>query len=933
MYLKSLTLRGFKSFAERTSLKFEPGITAIVGPNGSGKSNITDAVLWVLGEQSARSLRGSSMEDVIFAGSSNRPPLGLAEVLLCLDNSNNKIPIEFSEVTVSRRVFRSGESEYRINNSACRLLDIQELLSDSGLGRELYSVVSQGKLEEVLNSRAEERRTLIDEAAGVLKYRKRKEKAVRKMSAIEQNIIRLKDIIREIEKQIRPLQDQANQAQIFNQLSSELRDLEISLAVAELKELQSSWEAETDKQTSLKNRIDELKNSLKTEEEKTRALRAELENRGSESGSLQDRNNQLERALERLLGNLSLLEEKERNINERLKGLEQEDNDLKLRLAQREKELSQSRNELREIIEDLNLAARELDYAKEEESRISSRMAYCGNDIEEKNKLLAPMKERIAEREKLLAEGEAVLGNLNNEVSLLTTRMQASRVRGEEAKRLIEHRQKFLEDISLRISLIAAGLRDCLLKGIKCSETKSVEQLRQELVTHFEKELATIQMRLEKRKEIDQLVTDKLDEKSRELVRQKEQIAVWTKEIDKLRESLSELEKGLADSWAEREEARSKIDSLKNDMGVWQVKIASLDERRNSLERLIGNQRAEIREIEISRQERLSAMQRLRDNLDRVNLLKGPFYRLLRRVEKELKSLKDSAKGEAIAFGDVRQLIRENEANENLLRQQVAATQERLHEVELFKAQLELKVQAAVQKIVDEYNLPLERALEKYPQEIDSEDAEKRARKLRSRIASLGPINPIAIQEYNALESRHNLLLSQCEDLSRSRKMLFKILREIDKKIEGTFLETFKEVNSNFQILFSSLFPGGKGELTLTEPDNVLESGVEIEVYPDGKKAQKLSLLSGGERALVALALLFAIYLRRPSPFYILDEVEAALDDVNIQRFIGLLNKIREQSQFLIITHQKRTMEAANSLYGVTMQADGVSHLVSQKMN
>lgn len=942
MYLKSLTLRGFKSFADRTSLEFESGVTVIVGPNGSGKSNITDAVLWVLGEQSARSLRGSSMEDVIFAGSSSRPPLGLAEVNLCLDNSSNRIPIEFSEVTVSRRVLRSGESEYRINNSACRLLDIQDLLSDSGLGREMYSVVGQGKLEEVLNSKAEERRALIDEAAGVLKYRKRKEKAVRKMVNIEQNILRLKDIVREVEKQVRPLKDQASQAQIFNELSRELRDLEISLAVSELKELQAYWESETKKQTNLKNRLDELKGSLRNEEEKTTTLRTELENLGSESGSLYGRNAELERALERLLGTLSLLEEKERNFTERSKGLGQEDNDLKTRLVQRERELSQSRNELKEIMEALTIAAGHLDSARKEESELSITLEDYGTSVEAASKSLGELKEQLADRERFLSGAETALGSLGNEVSLLTSRMQASKIRGEEARLLIEQKTKFLADISFRMSRIVAGLRGCLVRelhgralvgDLKCNELENVEMLRKDLLLHFEKELAAIRARLQKRNEVDELVRAKLDEKSRQLESKKELIAARTNEVEELRRALRELEESLSGSWNQREKLRERIDALKNEIGTLQVKIASLDERRNSLERLIGNQRAEIRETELNRRDRLQAMSKLGRSLDRVCSLKNLVHKLIRRVEQELEKLKHSARDEAVAFGDIRHLIRESEAAGNRLREQMAASQESLHEVELSKAQLELKVQASVQKIVDEYDLPLERALEKYPLEIETEETEKAARRLRARIAGLGPINPIAIQEYNALEERHGLLVSQCEDLSRSRKMLFKILKEIDRKIEGTFLEAFKEVNANFQFLFSSLFPGGKGELSLTDPDNVLESGVEIEVYPDGKKAQKLSLLSGGERALVALALLFAIYLRRPSPFYILDEVEAALDDGNIQRFIGLLNKMKEHSQFLIVTHQKRTMEAANSLYGVTMQADGVSRLVSQKLN
>jgi chromosome segregation protein len=806
----------------------------------------------------------------------------------------------------------------------------------------MYSVVGQGKLEEVLNSKAEERRALIDEAAGVLKYRKRKEKAVRKMAAIDQNIVRLKDIVREVEKQVRPLKDQADQAQIFNELSRELRDLEISLAVSELKELQECWGTETKRQTNLKNRMDELKSSLRSEEEKTKKLRSELENFGSDSSSVHGRSAQLERVLERLLGSLSLLEEKEKNFEERCKRLSQEDSNLKARLAQKEGELSQSRNELKEVIEALSTATSQLECARKGEAEVFLGLEDCGRNIEAASKSLSVLKEQLEKREKSLSESESAVGSLGNEVSLLTSRIQASKVRGEEAKLLIEYKEKFLSDVTGRMSRIVAGLKQCLVKerqgralvgDLKCDELENVENFRRDLFLHFEKELTAVQARLEKRKEVDALVRVRLAEKSGELEGQKELFAAGAREVEELQRALKELEESLSGLWNKRERLRERIDSLKNEMGALQIKVASLDERRNSLERLIGNQRAEIRETELNRQERLHAVGKLDGIRDRVSLLEHHVHGLMRGVQRSLEELKHSARDEAVVFGDVRQMIRESEAAENRLREQGGAIQESLHQVELSKAQLELKVQTAVQKIVDEYNLPLERALEKYPLEIETGEAEKRARKLRARIAGLGPINPIAIQEYNCLEERHNLLVGQSEDLTRSRKMLFKILKEIDRKIEGTFLETFKEVNVNFQFLFSGLFPGGKGELSLTDPDNVLESGVEIEVFPDGKKAQKLSLLSGGERALVALALLFAIYLRRPSPFYILDEVEAALDDTNIQRFIGLLSEMKEHSQFLVITHQKRTMEAANSLYGVTMQADGVSRLISQKLN
>ncbi len=932
MYLKSLSIRGFKSFADKTNLYFEPGITVVVGPNGSGKSNITDAVLWVLGEQSARSLRGSSMEDVIFAGSFARAPLGLAEVTICLDNSENRIPIEFSEVTISRRVLRTGESEYNINSSPCRLLDIQQLLSDSALGREMYSVVSQGKLEEVLNSKPEERRNLIDEIAGVLKYRRRKDKALRKMVSIEQNIIRLKDILKEVEKQIKPLKAQANQAEIYNQLSINLRDIETGLVVTELKQLQSEWEQESTKEQRVQNRLRELEEERCSQADIIKGLRNDMEQQNSDADSLQNQSRQLERYLERVSGSQLLLEEKKRNFKGKIDDAHLEIERLKEKLSGKEKELFLTREELKNIRSDLDRFKQQFkeNIVHIEETNIG--IVEYEEEIGKKKTQLEKAKEEVEGLSRQIEKSEAYVSKVKGELDLFQSRMQTSQSRAEEAIQVLQGKQEALSRINHNFISIRNRLRSCMHHGEECEYLPKMEKLEVQIERMLESEIKAIEGRLKKRKELDKIVARKVEEKETEHDNIVKEVLYKQEERNRLSVIVEEIEKAIDEIWQERDGLKTKLEQLKEEEGIYQVKAASLNERQIGLEKQIAGLKAEVREVEAERGKLFEVVEKSKVQVERIDFLADTIDGLLAQIRQKIHILKESVRDKTLAYGNIQKQLAETQSREERLKDEITTLQDRIHQRDLSRAQLELRVQAAVQKIVEEYNLPLERALDKYPEDIDLEQSKSHARSLKSKIAALGPINPIAIDEYKVLEDRHNLLLSQIDDLMNSRKMLFKIIKEMDKRIEGSFLQAFKEVNQNFQSLFGYLFLGGKAELLLTNPDNLLETGVDIEVLPDGRKSQKLSLLSGGERALAALAFFFAMYQTKPSPFYILDEVEAALDDVNVQRFINLLEQMKEQTQFLIITHQKRTMEAASSLYGVTMQPDGVSRIISHKV-
>lgn len=1175
MHLKTLALRGFKSFADKAVLKFEPGVTVIVGPNGSGKSNITDAVLWVLGEQSPRSLRGSSMEDVIFAGSSERSPLGVAEVSLCLDNSDGSLPIEFSEVTIARRMFRSGENEYFINGSPCRLLDIQDLLSDSGLGRERYSIIGQGRLEEILASKPEERRLLIEEAAGVLKHKKRKERALKKLISMEQCLVRVRDVLGEVNRQLRPLKEQANRTRIFNDCKSQLRELEIDLAVRDLRELQARWNSLEDKEAELEARIGELKQKLTRKDQEVEGFQIQLEERGLYAGDLGEQRRCLQSIQERFNSRLLLLEEKGKNLIERLSGIRQKIHQLETGKRKKEEELAELRNEkdaadaqLKALYSELTDARRRAEVARKKRkaadeelgvleektqtlreslasnqsnlSTLKSAVVSAENQIafleEQEKALIANLKgverslreneQRLAGLSKELKKEEASLEQTRKKVSDCSKAIESAQRREREVGgqvtecnariRVLESSKKNLagfprgvawllssedrlpgvvgavaelieipakyekaieaalgpsmfcvitrtlknaeralaaakkegvgwvffspiegdeemvvpappnipspikasdvircdrhikgvieyllngvyivEDSGISSDLLIENSTNCTLVtlsgevftgrklGIGCEGEESFSTLasRRELET-FKKQEKMLQNSLQKltkeREDLERKLAELLESEKgvfdelqkrraeeRDLNAENARLKIdfadtetkrkrVEEEIANLNGKMIEDKKAMGNAQREVAEAVEELNRLKEEIGKavkkreadfkeatlvgkevaeCQVKLASLREREIHTKKqtmIVQEELAEIKRLLNSEQEIIAALERLRARIQPVHAL---FTQLLERVEWWAIKLQNLAAGEEAFFKGVRDSLKKAQDEIRSLTRQLEGEQKELHVVGLDKAQLELKVTDAVEKIVEEYDVPLERALQNYPGDFLREECEAKAKRLRFKIASLGPINPIAVDEYSELEKRQCFLEDQLDDLQESKKTLKKVIIAIDKKIKDRFLLVFEEVNQHFQSIFSYLFPGGQANLILSDSDNPLESGVEIEAQPSGKKLQRLSLLSGGETALVALAFLFAIYHTRPSPFYILDEVEAALDDVNLQRFIDLLYKLRDGTQFLIISHQRRTIEMADVLYGVSMQADGVSKLFSQKLS
>ncbi|MBI4733703.1 MAG: chromosome segregation protein SMC [Rubrobacteridae bacterium] len=1170
MYLKSLTLRGFKSFADRTVLRFENGVTGIVGPNGSGKSNISEAVMWVLGEQSARSLRSGSMEDVIFAGSSSRPALGMVEVSLSFSNNDGILPIEFSEVTITRRLYRSGESDYYINNSPCRLLDIQDLLSDSGLGKGLYSIIGQGRLEEILNSKPEEKMMLLEEAAGIIKHKKRRDRALKRLSSMDQNLQRAKDISVEITRQLKPLRTQANKTRQFNDLSDELRSLDIGLAVFDLKDLQDDWEKTIFVENDLKERIADLKQELSARHEATEKLQLEFETKNFYSGDISEKRRKLQSVEDKVRSGIDLLEEKGKNIEQRIaevryainqsdqrknkltdqrRWLEKEKSSLVSDIEQHDQLLEKFEkqfteiNEKRKAVEDelgnlklqLQAEGRASDNCRAESANLNvaihnaeNQLNFYNNELESLTKKRMSIYQQLDEKKRDLEIIGIEVTGLEfqvNDLEMSRTKLQNE---FDQANKKENELRQYFAGVKARIEALkdivdsfptteditgsfksydSAGIIGLVKDVIKvrpeyekaieaalgadifCVALENSEVLQQiasnkndydsinltsfvpndkarakpptndlfatvwalDVVSYPETYKHTInallshvyiasdfnaasslQEKLEDQmmvtmdgeillpngkvifgaaseaigilgyqRELEELA-DKLDEYDKAINKENtvqnelkarinsinQQKEIHSKQLrskmvqqSNFKQSIKDLEPELSrvsakvNSMTDRvktiekrftddkekltrlnHESRAQKDKvfnlqfrfdelqkdreaflneemkLKIDMGKIRADLNSLNDRSShNTKRLTGVTR-ELENFDTQNDTEREFLDHLKKLFEKIPLVKTAHKQLLTAVSFRHDQISEMTLFEEGSLEDLRQELRQGQIEINKLSDLAESTMERLHEAELRKAQLELKVTSAVQKVVDEYDVPLEKALEQGIA-VPREEAESRASALRRKIAALGPINPIAIEEFEQLQERHRVFTEQMEDLQRGRRALMKVINAIELKMKDCFVETFEKVNEGFQHVFESLFPGGHAELVMTDPDDIYNSGVDIAAQPSGKRLQRISLLSGGEKSLVALAFSFALYQIKPSPFYILDEVEAALDDINLQRFIALLIRLKLNSQVLIITHQRRTMEVCDTLYGVSMQADGVSRLISQKFS
>lgn len=1173
MYLKSLVLKGFKSFADRSVLKLEPGMTVVVGPNGSGKSNVSDAVLWVLGEQSAKQLRGQAMEDVIFAGSSARQAVGLAEVDLVLDNSDGTLPLDFDEVAITRRMYRSGESEYLINGSPSRLMDVLDILNDSGLGRDTHSIISQGSLQNVLRARPEDRRVLIEEAAGILKHKKRKERSGRKLKNMDAELQRVNDVAAEIDRQLKPLERQASKARQHEQISGELSEIELTLAVDDLRKLQQEWgstekvEKEADAQVELVRFRLEEKNA---ELEKYQRL---LEEKGLFVGDLAEQRRRCQTVMERLDAGMLLLEEKGRNMVTRLSELRQtihrsdarivevneqlesyraehvetraKTGELETQLADEEKQSKEAHAQRKEadaevskLSADLRAAERAMDDASLAQVKANEALSMADKEDELLKRRASQLEESfnatkstLAARRSRLEELEGQLSKLQRESSLAKTdidkrvrlsddarkKLDAAReklndlnaehralsevdrafddaspmlawslehadgidgmlsplsevfIAPPELEHLVEHllgsdmfgllmqdtgaagklASRLLEsdceggEISL-LSLAGAELHrkpaktgtpllaqldyddayarvaDVLLgdvyivddvdEAVKASlaDATSSRFVTPNGVVVWPDGKVTLGTRvsdaegvLGRKRRLNKLADERpaaeqavLDAQEALTVAERnlrvaqaddfeisQSIAQISGESDSIREEIGRLEQSItsaqqekgsveqrrskivedskaarakadaavqaaADASAARDELSEKLEQAREQRGklfrhedvfnrnisTIKVDLATARERERHLGKQVSSLERELEQLskslEVSR-ETESSFEILRL---RVEPLYAQLTELRQGITAKAEMLRDQARLEQAGQGDLRDTIEAARAAVAKAQAEVDEANEKLTAARIDKSKLEVRVEQAVKVITEENGVLLDIALET-PAPENRGELEDKAAKLRRRLKNMGSVNPVAVEEYRKLKDRRDFIAVQLEDLEAARKALQRIVAAIDRKMRNRFLETFEQVNHNFEEIFSQLFPGGKGHLELTDPSVPEETGVEVHAQPRGKMVRKQSLLSGGEQSLIAMALMFSVYKVRSTPFYILDEVEAALDDTNLRRLLSYLDGIRDHTQFIMISHQRRTMEMADLLYGVSMRGDGVSKLVSQKLD
>jgi len=1185
MHLKSLTLKGFKSFASPTTLRFEPGITCVVGPNGSGKSNVVDALTWVMGEQGAKTLRGGKMEDVIFAGTSSRAPLGRAEVTLTIDNSDNALPIEYSEVSITRRMFRDGAGEYEINGSSCRLMDVQELLSDSGIGREMHVIVGQGKLAQILESRPEDRRAFIEEAAGVLKHRKRKEKAVRKLDSMSANLARLSDLTTELRRQLKPLGRQAEMARRAQTIQADLRDARLRLAADDLVSRQAEFDDTNQAETTLRREHDGLTERLEARAVELEAHETAVEDLSERADSAQQRWFRLSALSERVSATVRIASERAQHLDAepdisagpdpdtldaQAEEVAEQERQLLEELALSRARLDATRAELAEReqvaaeAERVHLAAARAEADRREGlARLAGQVDTMRTRVESIDDTVARLTtgieeaatraqqtqvefEMVQSRVGELDSGEVGLDDQHDRtvsaLRLADERVAALQAGERAAERQVASLQARIDALSVglarkdgaawlqenrsgaglfgsiahllkvrsgheaAVAVVLGAAADALAAENFGAAREAVAALKEsdggraaivlgdwpaqaiavqghlppgavwavDVVDAAPRVHAAVTAMLAGVAVVDNLAT------ALELVAAQPQLravtgdgdlvgAGWisggsdrrpstleiTSEVDKARAALvdaerqtGELSAALAGALAEQasrqdaaehalaalNESDAAIAGIYEHLGrlgqearaaddEWQRLItqrAELEAGRNdTVEELAGleqrlhnaqhepmfdaepvNRQESTVAAEAARAVEVEARLTVRTAEERANAVRGRADSLRRAATTErearvrarrAREARVHAAAVAVAVAEAGQLvaarlsvavsvasgIRDDVAAQrqvraaactktreevNELTTRVSALSDSLHRDEVAKAQAALRIEQLEEQVLEQFGMAVAELVAEYgpsvalpptalemteyeqarergeqvtapaPLPFDRPTQERRAKRAERELNELGRVNPLALEEFAALEERYNFLSTQLEDVKAARKDLLDVIADVDTRILQVFAEAYADVEREFSQVFSTLFPGGEGRLLLTDPDNMLTTGIEVEARPPGKKIKRLSLLSGGEKSLTAVAMLVAIFRARPSPFYVMDEVEAALDDVNLRRLISLFEQLREVSQLIVITHQKPTMEIADALYGVTMRNDGITAVISQRM-
>jgi len=976
MYLKKIIASGFKSFADNTIIDLENNIAGIVGPNGSGKSNVVDAVRWVLGEQSVKSLRGDgNMTDVIFSGSNTRNPMNSASVTLIFNNSDNYLNIAYDEVSIKRRLYKDGTNEFYLNGEKCRLKDINDLLMDSGIAKESFNIISQGKIEDILSSKPENRRVIFEEAAGVLKYKKRKEEALRKLERTHDNMNRVSDIIKELEVQIEPLREQKIKALEYINLNEELKELEISLIANDITEINYKYQDNKNKIDELNKEIISLNTNNSSNEAKSSKFKLEINSLENEIHKLQSNLLTMTSNVERINAKKQIILERKKyeiedtKLHDSLIKLKEEELNLNNNISSYNNEIVIKEEEIKNINKDID----------EYESLI---IKYKGD----KSDLLSNLNNNIKKINVLKGQIETLRDNIDNNSTLpfsVKNTLENPKLRGihNVVGSLIEVDEKYSKAISITLgansSNIVVDNEICAKEAINYLKNNNLGR-----VTFFplniikekhidndtlnivknEKGFIDIASNLVKyQKQYENIiknqlgniiVADNIDNanniskkinykyrvvtidgevlhvggsltggsiKVRNIITDKYELENNLKEYSKLENIQKDIENSINEVDHELKAIEDKL-YLVNKEKINNIEY--INSRKNSINNI--NQKLNEIKIEID-----GINNTLNKTIDKEEeLILKQYYEALdekSKIESELellnnKKIRLNSELEEFEYNIKKDNLVFNEKN-NLL-----------HELEIEVNRADVKLDTLLSTLNETYSMTYEKAISLYKLDIESNVARNKVNSLKRQIRELGPVNEMAPEEYEKVSERYEFLIHQQEDLSNAENTLLEIIEEMDNVMKQEFLKTFKIIQDNFSSTFKELFGGGHAELSLTDSSNLLETGIEINACPPGKTLKSISLLSGGEKTFTAISLLFAILKSRPVPFCILDEVEAALDEVNVDSFGKYVSKLKEKTQFIIITHKKKTMEYVDVLYGITMQESGVSKLVSVKL-
>lgn len=974
MYLKSLKAHGFKSFADKTNLEFTKGINGIVGPNGSGKSNVVDAIRWVLGEQSVKSLRGDgTMTDVIFSGSKSRNAMNVASVSLTFDNSDNFLPLNYDEVEIKRRVYKDGSNEYFLNNEKVRLKDLTNLLLDSNVAKESFNIISQGKIEAIISSKPVDRRVIFEEAAGVLKYKRRKEEAIRKLDKTHDNKNRINDILKELEDRLEPLKIAKDKAIEYKDVNEKLENLEIALITKDVTNINFEYQESKNKIDILNKDVIELlatnsKNEAKIEKYKTNISSLDkqikiMQEKVLELTTLSERlnsqkiliNERKKNSIEdsKVHQDILTLKEKELSLKNDIEKLKGDINYITNEIDNYDKKTNDQETKLRETKENKNNLELKLTNLVRENNNINFKIENLKNNIENGGSLPLPVKS-VLNNPKLRGIHN-IIGNIIEVEEKYTLAINTSL--GYNVNNIITDDEKSAKEAINYLKNIGRAtffpLNVIKPKYIDSETLKAIQNnegfidIASNLVKYDNKYNNIILNQLG-----NIIVTKDLDSaiKISKIINNRYRIVTLEGEIlhvggsmtggkqNKVRNIISDKYE-LEDSIKKQNTILDKIKDIENNINEIDYNIKALEDKIYLLnkDKMLKEDEKEAKKISLnnlnSELEQTtfdinSNSKMLNGSLsDEEEDILNKYYAALKTKEEaqqELNNLNNEKKNLNEELEDYEASIKKDNSI-------YSSKANELKDLEIKASRLEVKLDNLLNSLT-EYSITYEKAKENYALDIDINVARNEVNKLKRKIKEIGIVNLTAPEEYEEVNDRYMFLNKQIEDLNEAENTLLEIIDKMDKVMINEFTNTFKIVSSNFSETFKELFKGGHAELKLTEPNNILETGIDIVASPPGKKLTSISLLSGGEKTLTAISLLFAIIKSKPSPFCVLDEVEAALDEANVDTFGKYIQNLKEKSQFIIITHKKKTMEYADILYGITMQESGVSKLVSVKL-